>query len=58
MDFNVNKCGIMHIGKSNLDFQYQMNDGWIKSVDDEIDFGVLMYRLEILKMLGRIYKVV
>ena len=35
MDFNVNKCGVMHIGKLNLEFQYQMNDGWIKSVDEE-----------------------
>ena len=25
-----------------LEFQYQMNDGWVKSVDEERDFGVLM----------------
>ena len=42
MDFNVNKCGVMHIGKRNLEFQYQMNDGWLKSVDEEIDLRVLM----------------
>ena len=30
MDFNVNE------------FQYQMNDGWIRSVDKERDIGVLM----------------
>ena len=42
MDFNVNKCGIMNIGKRNLDFQYQMNDGWVKSVDEERDLGVLI----------------
>ena len=30
MEFNVNKCEVMHIGKRNLEFQYQMNDGWIK----------------------------
>ena len=35
MDFNVNKCEIMHIGKRNLDFHYQMNDGWVKSVEEE-----------------------
>ena len=35
IDFNVNKFGVMHIGKINLDFQYQMNDGWVKSVDEE-----------------------
>ena len=24
MKFNINKCGMMHIGKRNLEFQYQM----------------------------------
>ena len=42
MDFNVNKCGVMHIGKTNLEFQYQMNDGWVKSVEEERDLVVLM----------------
>ena len=42
MDSNVNKCGVMHLGKRNLEFQYQMNDGWVKSVDEERDLGVLM----------------
>ena len=38
LDFNVSKCIIMHIGKMNLEFQYQMNDvggkllGGIKSI--------------------------
>ena len=32
----------MHIGKRNLDFQYQMNDGWVKAIDEERDLGVLM----------------
>ena len=41
-DFNTNKCGVVHIGKINLDFQYQMNDGWVKSVNEERDHGVLM----------------
>ena len=35
MDFNVNNCGVTHIGRRNLDFQYQMNDEWVKSVDEE-----------------------
>ena len=35
MEFNVNKCGVMHLGKRNLEFQYQVNDGWVKSVDEE-----------------------
>ena len=40
-DFNVNKCRVMHIGKRNLDFQYLMNAGWVKSVDEERDLGVM-----------------
>ena len=42
MDFNVSKCVLMHIGKRNLEIQYQMNDGWVKSVDEEKDLGMLM----------------
>ena len=41
MDFIVNKCGVMHIGKRSLEFQYQMNDGWVKSVDEERGLVVL-----------------
>ena len=26
-DFNVNRCGVMHIGKRNLELQYQMKRG-------------------------------
>ena len=42
MDFNGNKCGIMHVKKRNLEFQYQMNDGWVKSVYEEKNLGVLI----------------
>ena len=45
MDFNVNKRGVMHIGKRKLEFQYQVNDGWVKSVDEERDLGVLMSKV-------------
>ena len=44
MNFNVNMCRIMYIGKINLEFQYQINDGWVKSVDEERDLGVLCLR--------------
>ena len=40
IDFNINKCRVTHIGKRNLEFQYQMNDGWLKSVDEKRDLGV------------------
>ena len=42
MDFNVNNYGVMHIGRRNFEFQYQMNDGWVKSVDEERDLGVIV----------------
>ena len=32
----------MNIGKGNLELQYRMNDGWVKSVDGERDLGVFM----------------
>ena len=35
MDFNINKCIVMLIWKRNLEFRYQMNDGLVKSVDEE-----------------------
>ena len=42
MKLNVNKCGVMHIGKRSLEYQYQMSDGWVKSVEEERDLGVLI----------------
>ena len=42
IDFNVNKCGVMHIREVTLKFQYLMNDGWVKSVDEERELEVLM----------------
>ena len=32
----------MHIGKRSLEFQYQMSDGWVKSVDEKKNLGELM----------------
>ena len=32
----------MHIGRRNLEFQYQMNDGWVKSSDEERNLVVLI----------------
>ena len=47
---NVNKCGVMNIQNRNLEFQYQMNDGWVKSIDEERELkNVNILRLEILK---------
>ena len=45
MLFNVNKCKVMHIGKDNPRFEYEMTDKdgntkVLKSVDSEKDLGV------------------
>ena len=32
----------MYTAKRNLKFKYQMNDGWVKSVNEERDLGILM----------------
>ena len=34
----------MYIGKRSVDFHNQMNDSWVKSVDEEKYLGVLMYK--------------
>ena len=42
MELNVNKNRVMNNGKRNLKFQYQMNDGWVKSVNKKRDLEVLI----------------
>ena len=42
MEINVNTSGIMRVVKRNLEFQYQMNDGWVRTIDQEKDLGVLI----------------
>ena len=42
MDFNVNKCGVMHIRKRDLGLQYQMNDGWVKSINVKRNLEILI----------------
>ena len=32
----------MHKGRRNFEFQYQMNDDWVKSIDEEKDLGVII----------------
>ena len=40
MDFNVKKCKVMHIGRSNPKHKYFMNGAELKEVDSEKDIGV------------------
>jgi hypothetical protein len=40
MDFNIKKCKIMHFGRNNQHFKYQMNGVDLAEVDLERDIGV------------------
>ena len=40
MQFNVNKCKIMHIGHNNINFNYSMNSQWLDFCEAEKDLGV------------------
>ena len=42
MQFNVNKCKTMHIGKKNLDLDYRMNGVVLDVVEVEKDLGVMI----------------
>ena len=44
MEFNVDKCHVMHIGSNNHEFKYMMGDKELKSSDFEKDIGVLIQR--------------
>ena len=42
MDFNVDKCKVLHFGRRNTRFDYSMDDKFIKEVSMEKDLGVLI----------------
>ena len=42
MEFNVDKCHIMHIGPRNKEYQYTMGGEELKSSEYEKDLGVLI----------------
>ena len=42
MEFNVDKCHIMHIGPNNKEFTYKMGDSELSSSNFEKDIGVLV----------------
>ena len=41
MYFNVDKCKLVHVGRSNPKFQYVMNGIQIKAVESERDLGIM-----------------
>jgi hypothetical protein len=42
MTFNVGKCKIMHVGRSNPRYSYSMNGVQLKTVEEETDVGVIV----------------
>ena len=44
MEFNVEKCHIMHIGSNNKEYVYKMGDKELESSEFEKDIGVLVQR--------------
>jgi hypothetical protein len=44
MQFNVSKCKIMHIGRSNPGHKYYMYGEELKEVEEETDVGILIHR--------------
>ena len=42
MQFNENKCSVLHIGSNNPKFNYSMNGVWLESSDVEKDLGVFV----------------
>ena len=42
MEFNVDKCKVMHIGRTNKNFEYYMDSKELEAVHEEKDLGVLI----------------
>ena len=41
MEFNVEKCKVMHIGGTNRNFRYFMDQKQLEVVEEEKDLGVV-----------------
>jgi hypothetical protein len=44
MEFNVQKCKIMHVGRNNPGYKYSMNGVELKEIDEETDLGVIVHK--------------
>ena len=42
MSFNIDKCHVLHIGSHNPNFDYEMSNAKVKSVNEEKDLGVII----------------
>ena len=44
MEFNSDKCQVMHLGKDNTNFNYEMEGCWLEAVEEGKDLGVVIDR--------------
>ena len=42
MEFNVDKCTVIHMGRSNMEHNYRMGENNIRKIDKERDLGVII----------------
>jgi len=42
MDFNVDKCNVMHIGRKNPEYEYLMNNNVLQETQQEKDLGIMI----------------
>ena len=42
MEFNIQKCKVMHIGHSNPGYKYLMDNQYLQEVSDEKDLGIII----------------
>jgi len=56
MDFNPDKCEVMHFGRSNTGGKYTVNGRTFKSIDRQRDLGVQVNRS--LKVAMQVEKVI
>ena len=56
MEFNLNKCKVMHFGRSNSGGRYKINGKTIRSIDTQKDPGIQVHRS--LKVAAQLEKVV
>ena len=56
MEFNPDKCEVMHFGRSNSGGSYKINGRTIRSIDTQRDLGVQVHRS--LKVAAQVEKMV
>ena len=57
MEFNINKCKVIHAGSANVNFQYKMNGVNLESVDSYKDLGIyISNNLKVEKQCKEAYK--